>query len=315
VSSFARGDIGSGLKSLRSAFKQSANHSPRRIERTLVQGVHMGIEGRAVACSSLPRRMAEEPCDLGRTPRPRTAVGEPMRTLGLGTRQRLFPSSLPRTLVPFICAILSVGFAGCAKVNQLTVTPTTVCAGESVNVSWRTCGTTTLTQVPLRPGQSDECVDSLPVGANPEHVSNYGTVERQASGDAVFYVEAKGWLGKPVHKCVRVFVNEVLPLAGVPQCAGPRAIRVVVSRPVGASWSGRAIVGVVQNVNDVRVLVRHGGRDVNLAPRETTRAFSETDPGGDWTIKSDLPDGPDCGQAGAKVPSALSLQVNPLCKR
>jgi hypothetical protein len=238
-----------------------------------------------------------------------------MRIPGLGTRHGLRPSSLPRTVVPLIYAMLSVGFAGCARVNELTLTPTTVCAGESVNVSWRTCGATTLTQVPLRPGQSDQCVDSLPVGADPERVSNFGTIERQVVGDAVFYVEAKGWLGKPVHKCVRVFVNEVLPLAGVPQCVGSRAIRVVVSRPVGAIWSGRAMVGVVQNLNDVRVLVRHGGRAVNLAPRETTRAFSEADPGGDWTIESDLADGPDCGQAGTKVPPALSLQVSPLCQR
>ncbi len=213
------------------------------------------------------------------------------------------------------CVVLTVGFAGCASISQLTVAPTTVCPGENVHVSWRTCGTTTLTQVPIRPGQSDECVDSLPVGASPVPVSSSGTVERQASGDTVFYVEAKGWLGKPSHKCVRVFVNEVLPLAGIPQCAGPRAIRVVVSRPAGSSWSGRTTVGVVQNLNDIPVSVRHGGRVATLAPRETSGAFSTMDPGGDWIIESDLQDGPDCGQAGTRVPTALSLQVNPLCQR
>ena len=230
-----------------------------------------------------------------------------MRMRGLGTRKGLF--SL------LACVVLTVGLAGCANISQLTVAPTTVCPGENVNVSWRTCGTTTLTQVPIRPGQSDECVDSLPVGASPVPVANSGTVERQASGDTVFYVEAKGWLGKPSHKCVRVFVDKVLPLAGIPQCAGPRAIRVVVSRPAGSSWSGRTTVGVVQNLNDIPVSVRHGGRVATLAPRETSGAFSTMDPGGDWIIESDLQDGPDCGQAGTRVPTALSLQVNPLCQR
>jgi len=131
-----------------------------------------------------------------------------MRMRALGTSKGLFPVNLPTRLFRLACVVLTVGLAGCASISQLTVAPTTVCPGENVNVSWRTCGTTTLTQVPIRPGQSDECVDSLPVGASPVPVSNSGTVERQASGDTVFYVEAKGWLGKPAHKCVRVFVNE-----------------------------------------------------------------------------------------------------------
>lgn len=223
--------------------------------------------------------------------------------------------SLPTRLFPIAFTVLALGLAGCASVKQLTVVPTTVCPGESVNVSWSTCGTTTLTQVPLRPGQSDECVDSLPVGSTPVTVANSGTVERQASGDSVFYVEARGLLGKPAHKCVRVFVNEVLPLAGIPECAGLRAIRVAVARPAGSAWSGRTTVGVVQNLNDVPVSVRHGGRVASLAPRETSSAFSTTDPAGDWIIESNLQDGPDCGQAGARVPAALSLQVTPLCQR
>jgi len=232
----------------------------------------------------------------------------------LGTNNGLFPASLSLRPFSLTCLMLTLGLVGCASIHQLAVAPTTVCTGESVNVSWRTCGTTTLTQVPIQPGQSDECVDSLPVGASPVPVSNAGTLKRQAIGDSVFYVEAKSWFGRPAHKCVRVFVNEVLPLAGIPQCAGVRTIRLVVSRPAASAWSARTTVGDVQNMNDVSVSVQHGGRIAKLAPKETSEAFSRTDPAGDWTIESGLQDGPDCGQSGAKVPNSLSLRVNPLCQ-
>ena len=209
---------------------------------------------------------------------------------------------------------LMAAVAGCASVDQLIVSPTTICPGESVNVSWKTCGTTTLSQVPVPPGQSDECVDSLPVNATPLSVENTGTVQRQVAAASVFYVEATGTFGKPAHKCVRVFVNEALPLSGIPQCSGPRAIRTVVLRPAAAQWSGRAQVGAVQNLNEVRVSVRHDGRTASLAPNEISSAFASSNPAGEWVIESELRDGPDCGQAGASVPNSLALQVIPLCQ-
>jgi hypothetical protein len=181
-------------------------------------------------------------------------------------------------------------------------------------VSWKTCGTTTLTQVPLQPGQSDECLDSLPVGSNPMSVPNAGTVQREMAADNVFYVETSGWFGKPIHKCTRVFVNKALPLSGIPQCAGPRAIRTVVSRPPGAEWGGGMGVDGVQNLNQVRVSVRHDGRVASLAPNEISAEFKRTNPAGEWIIESELPAGPDCGQAGASVPPSLALQVVPLCR-
>jgi len=70
-----------------------------------------------------------------------------MRMRGLGTRKGLFPVNLPTRLFLLACVVLTVGLAGCASISQLTVAPTTVCPGENVNVSWRTCGMTTLTQV------------------------------------------------------------------------------------------------------------------------------------------------------------------------
>src|SRR5258705_5567057 len=57
-----------------------------------------------------------------------------MKTRGPGTSQEVCPAKLPSRLFPLVCVMLTVGFAGCARVNQLTVAPTTVCAGESVNV-------------------------------------------------------------------------------------------------------------------------------------------------------------------------------------
>ena len=224
------------------------------------------------------------------------------------------PGYLPVTLSRLAGAVLISALAGCASVDQLIVSPTTVCPGETVNVSWKTCGKTTLTQVPVPPGQSDECVDSLPINANPVAVGNSGTVQREVGGANAFYVEASTLFGKPKHKCVRVYVNEVLPLSGFPQCAGPRGIRTVVSRPAGAEWSARTQVGAVQNVNQIRVSVRHDGRVASLAPNEISSAFAASNPAGEWVIESDLRDGPDCGQVGAGVPNSLTLQVMPLCQ-
>jgi hypothetical protein len=221
---------------------------------------------------------------------------------------------LPVALFRLASAVLVAGLAGCASIDQFVVSPTTVCSGETVNVSWRTCGKTTLTQVPIQPGQSDECLDSLPVGSNPLAVANSGTVQREMAAANVFYVEASGWFGKPVHKCTRVFVNEALPLAGIPQCSGPRAVRTVVSRPPGAEWSGRMGVGAVQNPNLVRVSVRHDGRVASLAPNEISSAFRTSNPAGEWVIELDLRDGPDCGQSGASIPPSLTLQILPLCQ-
>jgi hypothetical protein len=145
-------------------------------------------------------------------------------------------------------------------------------------------------------------------------VPNSGTVQREMAGANVFYVEASGWFGKPVHKCARVFVNQALPLSGIPQCAGPRGIRTVVSRPPGAEWSGQMGVGAVQNLNLVRVSVRHDGRVASLAPNEISSAFRTSNPAGEWIIESELQGGPDCGQAGASVPPSLTLQVLPVCQ-
>jgi hypothetical protein len=221
---------------------------------------------------------------------------------------------LPAALFRLASAVLVVGLAGCASIDQFGVSSTAVCPGETVNVSWKTCGKTTLTQVPILPGQSDECLDSLPVGSNPMVVPNSGMVQRKVAAANVFYVETSGWFGKPIHQCRRVFVNEALPLSGIPQCAGPRGIRTVVSRPPGAEWSGQMGVGAVQNPNLVRVSVRHDGRVASLAPNEISSAFRTSNPAGEWVIESDLQGGPDCGQAGASVPPSLTLQVLPVCQ-
>ena len=214
----------------------------------------------------------------------------------------------------FGLAVLVFALAGCASIDKFEVSQSAVCAGETVKVSWKTCGTTTLTQVPIQPGQSDECLDSLPVGSNPMAVPNSGTVQRQMTAANVFYIETSGWFGKPVHKCARVFVNQALPLAERPQCAGLRTIRTVISRPAAAEWSENMKVGAVQNLNEIRVSVRHDGRAASLAPKEISQAFATSNPAGEWIIESELQDGPDCGQAGNRAPNVLMLQVLPVCQ-
>jgi hypothetical protein len=203
---------------------------------------------------------------------------------------------------------------GCANVKKVTVDPPVSCPGETVSVSWQATGNTSLFQVPLASGQSDQCIDTLIAGRTPAPVQSQGESRLPIQRSTVFYVEARGLLGKPAHQCARAFVNEALPLAGISQCSGPRHVAIGVARPSDSQWSAHAKVGSVKNTNDVTVTVSHGGVTETLAQGATSAAFANSDPNGGWAIDYVLPDGPDCGQSGAKVPASLSILVLPHCE-
>jgi len=221
-------------------------------------------------------------------------------------------TDIGRTLRAAAGALIAVSLFGCASIDHLAVTPATICPSENVNVSWSASGTTTLAQVPLQSGQSDNCVDSLAAGATQDSVPSSGTVRRQITDNSVFYLEAKSWFGKPAHRCARVFVNQALPLSGIPSCAGPRTVRVVARRPAESAWGSQARVGTVQNISGVTVTVAHAGLSARLETNASSEVFSMADPSGDWIIESPLTSGPNCGP-GADVPNSLSIQVNPAC--
>jgi hypothetical protein len=209
--------------------------------------------------------------------------------------------------------LLPLALCGCASVTEVTVRPATICSGDAVSVAWRASGVTSLFQVPLGVGQSDQCIDSLIEGSAPSSVRSKGEVQRQIQRSTVFYVEARAPLGKPAHGCARVFVNEALPLAGIAECSGLRRVRVIVSRPPGSQWGASAKVGSVQNLNEIPIVVSHDGISDALTPGSLSAAFVSRDANGDWTLDYMLENGPDCGQAGAKVPPSLSIRVLPLC--
>jgi len=167
--------------------------------------------------------------------------------------------------------------------------------------------------VPLDPGQSDQCIDTLIAGRTPTRVQSQGESRQPIQQSTVFYIEARGLLGGPAHQCARAFVNEALPLAGISQCAGPRHVAIGVARPNDSQWSARAKVGSVKNTNAVTVTVSHGGVTETLAPGAASEAFANSDPNGGWAIDYVLPDGPDCGKSGAKLPASLSILVLPHC--
>jgi hypothetical protein len=208
---------------------------------------------------------------------------------------------------------LLLTLCACASVKNVTVDPPVSCPGETVTVSWQATGSTRLFQVPLEPGQSDQCIDTLVAGRVPMSVQSQGSILQPVPQSTVFYIEARGLWGKPAHQCARAFVNEALPLAGISQCSGPRHVGIGVTRPSGSQWSARAKVGSVKNTNDVTVTVSHGGVTETLAPGATSAAFVNSDPNGGWAIDYLLSDGPDCGQSGAKLPASLSILVLPHC--
>jgi len=218
----------------------------------------------------------------------------------------------------WICArALTIGvlltLCGCASVKEVTVDPPVSCPGETVSVSWQATGSASLFQVPLEPGQSDQCIDTLIAGHMPTPVQSQGQNRLPIQQSTIFYIEARGLMGKPAHQCARAFVNEALPLAGISQCSGPRHVGIGVARPNDSQWSPGAKVGSVKNTNDVTVKVSHDGVTETLAPGATSAAFANSDPNGGWAIDYLLPDGPDCGQSGAKLPASLSILVLPHC--
>jgi len=210
-------------------------------------------------------------------------------------------------------SVLMLALGGCASVKEVTVQPATICPGDTVSLSWRGSGVISVYQVPLAAGQPDQCIDTLIRGIAASSEQSEGTLRLPLRQNSVFYVEARGWMGKPAHRCARVFVNAALPLAALSQCAGPRRVRVVAFRPPGSQWSASARVGTVQNLNDVPVEVGHAGISEALGPGSVSEAFAELDDEGAWSVEYVLQDGPDCGQAGAKVPPSLSIRVSPVC--
>jgi hypothetical protein len=212
---------------------------------------------------------------------------------------------------PTISVFLAM--CGCAGVKDVHVNPPVSCPGETVSVQWQATGSVSMIQVPLEPGQSDQCIDTLVAGRTQTPVQGQGTIRQPIQQRTVFYVEAHGLFGKPAHGCATAFVNEALPLAGISQCSGPRHVGIGVARPSDSQWSARAKVGSVKNTNEVTVTVSHGRVTETLSPGVTSASFANSDPNGGWALDYVLPDGPDCGQAGAKVPPSLSILVLPYC--
>ncbi|MDR3418084.1 MAG: hypothetical protein P4L83_18070 [Nevskia sp.] len=211
-----------------------------------------------------------------------------------------------------LALVLPLAVSGCAGIQDLKVEPAAACQADMVKVSWHASGTVMLAQIPLAPGQPDSCTDALAGEAVGESVPGAGTVERQVQTSTLFYLQAAGASGEPVHKCATVSVDQALPLSGVPECAGPRAFRTVLNVPA-TRWSAHASLGTVQNVNGVPISVQHGGRTVQLEPQEASTAFAAMDPTGDWQVESELSEGPACGLPDTLVPGSLSLQLNPHC--
>lgn len=231
-------------------------------------------------------------------------------------------------LKPSRIAIAAFGFivSSCASVQSVTVVPSTACPGEPITVSWVARGDTVMAVVPLhgltpatgaRP--TDFCVAALAAGIKLDPEPSHGTVALHASGDTVYLVQATGWLGKPAHRCARLFVNQILPLSDLPQCTpgaagmSTQAARVHLVRPSNSRWSARTTTGVVDNINPVPVTVRHAGKSIVLPAGAKTDFFTGTDPNTGWWLEYAWTEGPPCGSAGAPVPNSLSLEVHPLC--
>jgi hypothetical protein len=240
-----------------------------------------------------------------------------------GVSSRRTPAeSWLRVAVGAIATVVS----SCASVQSVTVSPSTVCPMDSVTVSWIARGGTQLATIPLttaadasRAQAVDFCVDALASGAKVRPEPSRGALTVQASVDTVYLIQAQGWIGKPAHKCARLFVSQVLPLSDVPQCATGttgadlRKAQVHLIRPSGSRWSATATTGLVKNDNSVRVTIRHAGKSISVPPGGETNLFAGTDPNGDWWVEFAWNTGPRCGLPGAPVPNSLSLVVHPLC--
>jgi hypothetical protein len=209
----------------------------------------------------------------------------------------------------YLCAALAVlveGFVGCAQVTHFDAQPRTVCAGDSVQLSWSARGSVALQSEPSIPQTGPKSSDGSELFA--------------VNTDTRFLLVAKRlWSSDKAEREVKV-TPKTMEYGDYASCdAGTRSVSskfALASPQVSPTLQVRSVT----NNNHRTVILQKVGActagggcmPVNLDDGGTTTALAGPAIG-QWTITAPLHQGEQCRDALASVSNRLSLQLNLAC--
>ena len=195
-----------------------------------------------------------------------------------------------------LAVVAAAGVACAAKVARFDIVPSHVCAGTSVKLDMQVKGTPSVTvspPLPQEPGQT-----YIPM-----------TTTR-------FLLKVRRWPLKPVGSEAEVKVMPGDPpepdeITASVTCQANK-VAGSVQRPA-FEWDPRLRVTTVESGEDREISISHAGRSATLTPQNpTTNVFAGTSPSGDWTLRSPLKPGEECG-ADLAPPNLLNVSAQVRC--
>lgn len=199
-------------------------------------------------------------------------------------------------------ALLLVVATACApKIQDFSVTPRRVCAGDTVAVSWRASGSVTLVTNPRL--------------VLPAHLATSGSLHVAVQDTTSFMVVAsRGSKADSARQDVAVLspANEKV-LAFRMKPLGDTALTAADSAPAG-QWDDVLVIETVRSLAGRALHVEHGGRSTELAADSTaSEALRGLSVQGAWTITAPLVGEEKINDPAHRWPAHLHLGLQLTC--
>jgi hypothetical protein len=185
--------------------------------------------------------------------------------------------------------------AGCASIGGFTANPRTVCAGDSVTVTWAAVGDVTIGAEPAVPE----------IGPKASSGSQRFVVER----DTRFTLKARRLMSCDTTEADVVVAPPAREYGGLAACSSAeRAVALTV--PLGERQVSSALkVSSVTNANARPVVIGKGAVQATILPGGRSAAFDREPVAGTWSLRADLAPGESCEDALRAMASRLTFRV------
>jgi hypothetical protein len=204
---------------------------------------------------------------------------------------RLF-LSVVLAIVPFV--------DGCAQIKTYSVSPSTACPGEPVEVKWQACGQVTLDAVPPLDGTGPQKAE----GATSFSLPQSTRFVLKAHG--LFKDDQREWDVKVIP------AQQSMLFGGLAQCDPTARFAVTSFLVQEQNSSRRAHAASIKNNYRRSLVVSKEGTEVEIPPGGTTDRFKETTILGSWTIQA--PVGSEaCATVLGEVANRLTIAVDLAC--
>jgi hypothetical protein len=185
--------------------------------------------------------------------------------------------------------------AGCASIGAFSANPRTVCAGDTVTVTWAAVGDVTIAAEPA----------VAEIGPKASSGAQQFVVDR----DTRFTLQARRLLSCEKTEADVVVAPPAREYGGVAACSSAeRAIALTV--PLGERQVSSALkVSSVTNANARSVMIGKGAVRATIPPGGRSAAFDREPVAGTWTLRADLTPGESCEDALRALASRLTFRV------